>query len=138
MKNFFTSVWEYIRYTKIGKLFLSLALWVITLCLANIWDVLFYVSWIFMIYPLGLFCVMMAYAWVINPINDWKENKKVKEAAKTEITNKLWENASKTAEKIAEPAPQAKVETPVIETPPVIEESAPVVKKKRGPSKKKK
>jgi hypothetical protein len=85
---------------------------------------------------------MMAYAWVINPINDWKENKKAKEAAKTEITNKLWANASQTAEKISEPAPevvpQAKVEAPVIETPPVIEESAPIVKKKKGPSKKKK
>lgn len=120
IKSLLKGQWEWIKYTKLGKLIYSLVLAFSCFGLANVWDFMFYVGCVFMIYPLGLFCVMMAYAWVINPIRDWKETKKMREeAAKAEVK-------------------------PVVETTPVAKTIAPSTEetkttspKKRGPKKKK-
>jgi hypothetical protein len=114
IKSLLKGQWEWIKYTKLGKLIYSLVLAFGCFGLANIWDFMFYVGWVFMLYPLGLFCVMMAYAWVINPIRDWKETKKLKAAA----------------------AEAEKNITTAAKTNTVVEEVKPVAKKKRGPKKK--
>jgi ABC-type bacteriocin/lantibiotic exporter with double-glycine peptidase domain len=116
IKSLLKGQWEWIKYTKLGKLIYSLALAFGCFGLANVWDFMFYVGWVFMLYPLGLFCVMMAYAWVINPIRDWKETKKMREEAdkaKTETTT--------VAKTIAPSTEETKTTSP----------------KKRGPKKKK-
>lgn len=121
IKEIINGQWEWIKYTKLGKMIYSLALAFGCFALANIWDIMFYVAWVFMIYPLGLFCVMMVYAWVINPIRDWKESKKMRE--------EYQKNQSVT------PVTQPEVKTA---TETKTEEPAPVQKKKKGASKKKK
>jgi hypothetical protein len=81
IKEILKKTWEYVYGTKLGKLVASLVLAFTCFGLANIWDFMFYVGLVFMIYPIGLFLVMMAYAWVINPISDWKESHKAKAKA---------------------------------------------------------
>ena len=85
IKEILKKGWEYIYHTKMGKLIASLLLAVGSFGMANIWDFMFYVGLVFLIYPIGLFLVMMAYAWVINPIRDWKESQKAKSKAKSVI-----------------------------------------------------
>jgi hypothetical protein len=103
--NFLDKVWEYVAYTKIGKLIASLILAFSSFALANVLDSMFYVGLVFMIYPIGLFCVMMAYAWVINPIRDWKETKKMKEEYKIKNSLKqIVEPVATAAPVVIEPA----------------------------------
>ena len=109
--NFLDKVWEYVAYTKIGKLIASLILAISSFALANVLDSMYYVGLVFMIYPVGLFCVMMAYAWVINPIRDWKETKKMKEDYKKEL------NATQLAETFETPKEIIIAETPKKEAP---------------------
>ena len=78
MKNFFYIVFQ----TNIGRIISCLALAGISLFIAN------WVSWMvwvavgfFAIFPLPWFLVAMVYAWFINPIADYKENK---------IQKKIW------------------------------------------------
>ena len=73
-------VFYWMFFTKIGKLISCLVLSGLSLFLAN------YISWmvwvslvLFLIYPLPLFFVMLAYAWVINPSKDIKQSKLTKE-----------------------------------------------------------
>lgn len=68
--------------TKIGWLGVTMFLFVVFGLLANIYDWAYIAMQICLIYPVGLGLVMMAYAWVINPIRDYKENKKAKEDQK--------------------------------------------------------
>jgi hypothetical protein len=71
-KDLLKSQWEYIRLTKLGKLAYSLALAAIFFALSNVWYPFMYCALAFMLYPIGLTFVMIAYAWVINPINDYR------------------------------------------------------------------
>lgn len=64
--------------TKIGLLAVSVVLILVFGILGNKYEwaaTIMYLAWI---YPIGLALVMMAYAWVINPIRDYKERKKKK------------------------------------------------------------
>lgn len=82
MKNFFKKAWLYLVYTKIGKIIASFVWMMIWLGLYNwaFWDQdwMVYVGLAGLIYPIVIFLIMMAYAWVINPIRDWKARKKNK------------------------------------------------------------
>lgn len=105
VKTFFKSIWE----TKIGKLIASFVLAVISFALSDLWDFMYWVGCIFMLYPLGLFCVMVAYAWVINPIREWKENKKAREEASKEMTaGEIAEAIEAKPEPAVEPTPVTK------------------------------
>jgi len=106
VKEILKKGWNYVYTTKIGKLIASFALAAICLFLSEIWDFMYYVAMAFMAYPFGLTLVMIAYAWVINPMKDWKESQKAK-------------NAVQNAEKA----------TPVIEAPQEIPSSAAVTQK---------
>lgn len=64
--------------TKLGWLIFTLFLSVVFGILANWYDwaeIAMFISWL---YPVGLALVMMAYGWVINPIREYRENKKLK------------------------------------------------------------
>lgn len=78
MKKLFLNIWIHIRYSNVDRTVMSLVIWAIFQILANFYDVFFYISWIFMIYPAALFITMMVYAWIINPYHDWKEWRKRK------------------------------------------------------------
>jgi len=64
--------------TKIGWLLLTLGSTFLFGVLSNWFDWAQLPMFISLVYPIGLTIVMIAYAWVINPIRDWKENKKLK------------------------------------------------------------
>ena len=64
--------------TKLGGLAVSFFFIFIFAFLSKYYDwanTMVLISWI---YPIGLALVMFAYAWVINPIRDYKERKKKK------------------------------------------------------------
>ncbi len=78
MKNFFYDAFQ----TNIGRLISCLVLAGLSLYIAN------WVSWMawvalgfFLLFPFPWFIVSMAYAWFINPITEYRENK---------ILKKLW------------------------------------------------
>ena len=62
--------------TKVGWLGFSLLMAIIFGLLSNFFDWCETAMYISFIYPVGLLLVMMAYAWVINPIREYKKNKK--------------------------------------------------------------
>lgn len=76
IKNFF----KWLTHTKLGWLLISFIwLGVFMIIDDNVegnWA--FWVATPAMAYIAGLTLVMIAYAWVINPIRDYKENKKLK------------------------------------------------------------
>lgn len=78
IKNFLKKTLKYIAKTKIGKLLASSLLAGISFTLAGIYSFMSYVGLAFMIYPVGLVLVMICYAWIINPIKNWKKNNKLK------------------------------------------------------------
>jgi len=84
MKKFFRLIWVYIVHTKIGKLVLSLLLAFIFGVLAENTEVEWfdYAMYAMLVYPVGLTLVMIAYAWVINPLRDLKERRKEREKNK--------------------------------------------------------
>lgn len=61
-KSLIQEFFQWVILTKMGKLVASLILWFITLFLANYIDWLFYVSFAFIAYPIGLTLVMIFYA----------------------------------------------------------------------------
>lgn len=61
--------------TKIGLLLVSVVLIVIFGFLGNKYEWAGTVMKIIWLYPIGLFIYMAAYAWVINPLNDYKNRK---------------------------------------------------------------
>jgi uncharacterized transporter YbjL len=83
VKEIFKKGWNYVYETKIGKLIASFLLASICLFLSEIWDFMYYVAMAFMAYPFGLMIVMIAYAWVINPMKDWKESQNAKKMAQS-------------------------------------------------------
>jgi len=83
VKEILKKGWNYVYETKIGKLIASFLLAAICLFLSEIWDFMYYVAMAFMVYPFGLTLVMIAYAWVINPMKDWKESQKAKKMAQS-------------------------------------------------------
>lgn len=69
-------VFQWIFLTNIGKLITSLALSAISLFLANYINYMEYVAiFFFVIFPLPWFLIAMVYAWIINPINDKKQQR---------------------------------------------------------------
>lgn len=71
--------------TKIGWLFLTLGLAVIFGVLADRLDCVWcsYVMYTCLIYPVVLTIIMIIYAWIINPLRDYRENKKLREQNKS-------------------------------------------------------
>jgi uncharacterized membrane protein len=68
--------------TKIGWLVIS-ALSAITFgILGNYYEWAAIAMYISFVYPVVLFLIMMVYAWIINPIRDYKESKALKEKYK--------------------------------------------------------
>lgn len=136
VKEILKKGWNYVYETKIGKLIASLLLTGICLGLSEIWDFMYYVAMIFMIYPLGLTLVMIAYAWVINPMRDWKESQKAK---------KMAQNAEKVTPIIEEPktvpagaiVTQKIIEIESLKSPGVGVKEVEANKKKKAPAKKK-
>lgn len=72
LKNIFLQIFA----TKIGWLAISMFLFIFFGILANYHDWAIIAMKISLIYPLGLALVMMIYAWIVNPIRDYKESKK--------------------------------------------------------------
>jgi membrane protein YdbS with pleckstrin-like domain len=70
--------------TKIGWLFLTLALAVVFGVIADRTDCNWcsIAMYICFIYPVVLTLIMLVYAWIINPLRDYRENKKLKEQNK--------------------------------------------------------
>jgi hypothetical protein len=68
---------NYIKLTKVGKLLASFVWLFIWLGLESVTKVewFFYVAMVGTVYPILLTLVMIAYAWVINPIRDLKESR---------------------------------------------------------------
>lgn len=64
--------------TKIGWLALTLLSAVLFGVLSNWFDWAQLPVFICLIYPFGLTIILIVYAWIINPIKDWKQNKKFK------------------------------------------------------------
>ena len=64
--------------TKIGWLGLSFLTIIVFGALSNVYSWAGDVAMIAGIYPIGLALVLIAYAWVINPITEYKEKKKNK------------------------------------------------------------
>ncbi len=73
---------EWIRYSKMGRMLYSIAFSFIFFLLSNLWEPLYYVSLALLVYPAILFAYMMAYAWIINPINSLRERLRNKKNAK--------------------------------------------------------
>lgn len=79
MKNFFLEGfnwwWYRFRVTKVWRIWTLLPLCFISIWISggqyNFWFVL---GCIFGLYPFGLFAVLMIYAWILNPIREWKPN----------------------------------------------------------------
>lgn len=68
--------------TKIGWLAISLLSAITFGVLSNWYDwaeIPMFISWV---YPVVLTLIMIVYAWIINPIRDYKETKKLKEKNK--------------------------------------------------------
>lgn len=76
--------------TKIGWLLLTLCLAVIFGVLAENFDCEWcdIVMYVCFLYPVGLTLVMIAYGWVINPIRDRKESKRMAEQYKKDNDGK--------------------------------------------------
>jgi hypothetical protein len=74
--------------TKIGWLFFCLLLTIIFGILANYYDWCEIAMFICFIYPVVLTLIMIVYAFVINPLRDYKENKKIKEQYKKDHEQK--------------------------------------------------
>jgi len=74
--------------TKIGWLFLTLALCVIFGILANYYDWCETAMFISFIYPVGLTLVGIVYGCIINPIRDYKATKKIKDQYKKDHEQK--------------------------------------------------
>ena len=78
MKNKFKDFFVQLFCTKLGLLLVTLllALGFGLLSTYYFWaEIAMYVS---LIYPVALLLIMIAYAWVINPVREYKENKKLK------------------------------------------------------------
>lgn len=135
VKEIFKKGWNYVYETKIGKLIASFALAGICLFLSEIWDFMYYVAMVFMAYPIGLTLVMIAYAWVINPMKDWKESQKAKKIAQSaEKTTPIAEDV-----KIMPPSAvvtQKIIEIETLKSPGVSIKETGSDKKKKAPTKK--
>lgn len=59
--------------TKLGWLIISGFLCVVFSILANFYDWAYTCMLLTLIYPTGLFLVTMVYAWIINPIREYKK-----------------------------------------------------------------
>ena len=68
--------------TKIGWLAITLLLAIVFGILGNYYDWAAIAMYICFLYPVGLTLVMIVYAWIINPLRDYKERKKFKENLK--------------------------------------------------------
>jgi hypothetical protein len=68
--------------TKIGWLAISLLSALTFGLLANIYDWAYWPAILSWVYPVVLTLIMIVYAWIINPIRDYKETKKLKEQNK--------------------------------------------------------
>lgn len=70
--------------TKIGWLLLTIVLAVVFGVIAQNTDYEWcaYAMYICFLYPVGLTIVMIVYAWIINPLRDYRENKKLMEQNK--------------------------------------------------------
>lgn len=62
--------------TKIGWLIISLVGVVLFGALTNVYDWAVYPMFVFLAYPVTLGAIMMIYAYVINPIRNYRKNKK--------------------------------------------------------------
>lgn len=69
MKQFFLQLFA----TKIGWLLISIILIITFGILSNWYYWAQFALGISCIYPLGLCLVMIAYAWIINPIREWRK-----------------------------------------------------------------
>lgn len=75
IRYFFEKTLQYISKTKIGKLLTSLVLAGTSFAISGIYSFMSYIGLAFMIYPVGLVLTMITYAWIINPIRNWKLSK---------------------------------------------------------------
>jgi uncharacterized transporter YbjL len=135
VKEILKKAWDYVYETKIGKLIASFLLASICLFLSEIWDFMYYVAMAFMAYPFGLTIVMIAYAWVINPMKDWKESQKAKKMAQSsEKTPSVVEEAKVIPETAA--VTQKLIEIEGLKSPGVVvKEVDPKNKKTEAPKK---
>ena len=69
MKELFNKL----SHAKLTLLFLSVILIIASGVLANWYPAFHYVHLLSWVYPVCLALYMIAYAWVINPYNDWKK-----------------------------------------------------------------
>jgi energy-converting hydrogenase Eha subunit C len=70
--------------TKIGWLVICLLLAGLFLILSDYYDSLFFpiAMYASLVYPVGLTLVLLTYAWIINPLRERKENKKLQNGNK--------------------------------------------------------
>jgi len=82
---------KWLVYTKLGWCVISFIWMAIFLLIdSNVdaeWP--FWVAMLGAAYLFGLTLVMIAFAWVINPIREYKENKKLREELKQKEKNKI-------------------------------------------------
>lgn len=88
MKKKFKNILVQIFCTKIGWLIVCFLLALIFGLLSNYYDWAEIVMYICMVYPFVLALVAIAYGWIINPIRDYKNDKKIREQYKKENENK--------------------------------------------------
>jgi hypothetical protein len=77
-----------IFYSMLGRLWIFLILSIIPGVLTNFWNWMYIPMLVLLVYPLQLAFILITYAWIINPINIFKYNRKVKRTYRT-LENKI-------------------------------------------------